>query len=246
MNTELPHNHGDNNLVEHLYKTMPDKENFQILADIFKMLDDPNRLQIFWVLCHVEECVINLASLLNITSPALSHHLKLLKAEKLVVNRRDGKEVYYKAADTEIVRMVHHAVEQIMRISCPERQKYVCHHSEAIADNLSEQEKIIQEVHEYLLAHLNERITIENLSHRFLMNPTTLKNEFKNLYGTSIAAHMKVHRLKKASELLTDTDASVSEIGRAVGYASQSKFSAAFYEYFHVSPLDYRKRYSKM
>lgn len=244
MKIELPHNHGDSKLVAQLNKAMPEKENFQIVADIFKMLDDPTRLQIFWVLCHVEECVINLASLLNISSPALSHHLKLLKAEKLIISRRDGKEVYYKAAETEAVRMMHHAVEQIMKISCPERQTAACHHNDTLSESLSESEKTIQEVHEYLLANLNERITIEDLSRRFLMNSTTLKNEFKKLYGSSIAAHMKEHRLKKAAELLIDTDIPVSEIGKQIGYASQSKFSAAFYEHFHYSPLDYRKRHS--
>lgn len=123
MKNELPHTHEDVKLEEFLNKEMPDKEKFQIVADIFKMLDDPNRLQIFWILCHVEECVINLAAMLGISSPTLSHHLKQLKSGDLIVSRRKGKEVYYKAADTEEAKMLHHAIEQIMMISCPERQR---------------------------------------------------------------------------------------------------------------------------
>ncbi|MBE6754283.1 MAG: metalloregulator ArsR/SmtB family transcription factor [Ruminococcaceae bacterium] len=243
MSTGLPHDHGAGQLIEHLSDTMPSADSFRIVADIFRMLDDPSRLQIFWTLCHVEECVINLASLLGISSPALSHHLKLLKASRLIVSRRDGKEVYYTAADTEEVRMLHHAVEQVMMISCPERQRELCSSTEIDTAVLSPQEKTIQAVHEYLLAHLDERITIEDLSRMFLMNATTLKSQFKKLYGTSIAAHVKQHRLKKAAELLTESDMAVAEIARAVGYASQGKFSAAFLEYTGYSPLDYRKRH---
>ena len=79
---------------------MPPSENFRTLADIYKELGDESRLRIFWLLCHCEECVINIAALTNMSSPAVSHHLRLLKTSGLIVSRRDGKEMYYKAADT--------------------------------------------------------------------------------------------------------------------------------------------------
>ena len=105
---------------------MPSVENFQTVADIFKQLGDGSRIRIFWLLCHCEECVINLSAMVDMSSPAVSHHLKQLKSAGLIVSRRDGKEVYYKAADTEQARIFHHMIEWLVKIACPsqvEKQK---------------------------------------------------------------------------------------------------------------------------
>ena len=98
IQNHLPHDHGQT--IEHELEYMPSVENFQTVADIFKQLGDGSRIRIFWLLCHCEECVINLSAMVNMSSPAVSHHLKQLKSAGLIVSRRDGKEVYYKAADT--------------------------------------------------------------------------------------------------------------------------------------------------
>lgn len=101
----------------------------------------------------------------------------------------------------------------------------------------------IRQIHEQLMQNLDQRITIEALSRQYLMNPTTLKEVFKTVYGTSIAAHMKEHRMEEAARLLRDTNESVAQIANAVGYESQSKFTAAFKDAFGVMPTLYRKTY---
>ena len=103
-----------------------------------------------------------------------------------------------------------------------------------------EQIQIIQEIHEQLIAHMDKRITIEELSRQHLINPTTLKAVFKAVYGTSLAAHMKEHRMGLAAKLLRETTLSISEVSLQVGYESQSKFTAAFKEYFGMLPKEYR------
>ena len=113
----LPHNHGG--VFEHGEENMPGTEDFSTVADVFKKLDDPSRLIIFWLLWHCEECVINLSELMEMSSPAVSHHLKVLRSAGLIVSRREGKEVYYKAADTAVCRTLHETIEKIMEISCP-------------------------------------------------------------------------------------------------------------------------------
>jgi DNA-binding transcriptional ArsR family regulator len=85
-----------------------------------KLLSDSTRLRLFWILCHCEECPLNLSALLGMSSPALAHHLKLLKTAGLIQSRREGKEVYYRAADTPCVRALHPMIEQIADLSCPE------------------------------------------------------------------------------------------------------------------------------
>ena len=228
---KLPHAHGRNESVKDFHKELLNAEQFNITAEFFKTLSDPTRIRLFWLLCHREECIINLSALLDISSPALSHHIKDLKESKLIICRRDGKEVYYKAADTEVCRLMHHMVEQIMEISCPENS-----HSNGLSSM-----QTVHMVHDYLVSHLNERITIDELSKKFLINPTTLKQAFKDEYGTSIAAHTKSHRMEKAAELLVRTKDSVADIAKSVGFESQSKFTCAFKEAYGILPVNYRK-----
>ena len=115
-NTALPHDHGQP--IEQAPPDMP-AENFRTLADIFKQLGDSSRIRIFWLLCHCEECVINLSAMVDMSSPAVSHHLKQLKAAGLIVSHRAGKEVYYTAAQTDQARLLHRTIEQLMAIACP-------------------------------------------------------------------------------------------------------------------------------
>lgn len=115
----FPHHHGEGETEEYLREQLGNSETFQRVADTFRLLDDTSRVRIFWLLCHCEECVINISAMVDMTSPAVSHHLRQLKASGLIVSRREGKEVYYKAADTEESRLLHKAIEQIMEISCP-------------------------------------------------------------------------------------------------------------------------------
>lgn len=118
-NKRLPHNHAHTFHASKLSGQMSRVEDFQMVADVFKQLDDSNRVRIFWLLCHCEECVMNISALMEMSSPAVSHHLRQLRDRGLIVSRREGKEVYYKAADTEESHLLHRTIEKIMAITCP-------------------------------------------------------------------------------------------------------------------------------
>ncbi len=104
----LPHDHGA--AAGRMAELMPPAEEFRSSAEVFKCLADGSRLRIFWLLCHCEECVTNISALVEMSSPAVSHHLKTLRAQGLIQSRREGKEVYYKVADTELAHWLHHVV----------------------------------------------------------------------------------------------------------------------------------------
>jgi DNA-binding transcriptional ArsR family regulator len=114
---KLPHDH--HSAMEQSFDHMPGAEAFAVTAELFKLLSDQTRLRLFWLLCHCEECVLNLSVMMDMSSPALSHHLKLLKACGLIVSRREGKEVYYRAADSARAQALHHMTEDIAEIACP-------------------------------------------------------------------------------------------------------------------------------
>lgn len=66
------------------------------LVDIFKALGDKTRIEIVDILKHKEICVCVLLESFTCSQPALSHHLKILKQAKIVIDRREGKWIHYR------------------------------------------------------------------------------------------------------------------------------------------------------
>ena len=119
LKKELPHHHGEGKATSDIQEQLSNINDFQTIAEIFKQLGDTTRIRIFFLLCHCEECVINISAILDMSSPAVSHHLRPLRNSGLIVSRREGKEVYYRAADTPQSRLLHQMIEQVMEIACP-------------------------------------------------------------------------------------------------------------------------------
>ena len=236
--SSLPHRHVDQKNPLFLQQALQSIEEFRTVSELFSQLSDPTRIRVFWLLCHCEECVINISALLGMSSPAVSHHLRILKEAGLITSRRNGREVFYTASETECAGHLHLMIEQIMSLTCPEE-------AHLLSDCRADQVEVIRSVHDYLLGHLEERVPIDVLARQFAMNPTTLKSVFKSVYGNSLAAHIKEHRMEHAATLLLETDLSVLEIANRVGYDSQSKFSAAFKGTYAMLPTEYRKNGQK-
>ena len=116
-NNKLPHDHGQNE--EKVLENLPTVEECKMVADIFKQISDGTRLRILWLLCHCEECVSNISAAMEMSDPAVSHHLKVLRNAGLIVSRREGKEIYYKLADTLVSEHIHEICEEIFQITCP-------------------------------------------------------------------------------------------------------------------------------
>lgn len=114
----LPHDHGHD--VDALLRRMPDADHFRDAAAAFQQISDPTRLRIVWLLCHCEECVSNLAAMVDMTDAAVSHHLRHLRQSGLVKTRRAGKEVHYSLADTPKAQLLHRVIEEYFQMSCPD------------------------------------------------------------------------------------------------------------------------------
>ena len=250
----LPHQHEPEQTMAQLHESVENVGGFQTVADIFKQLSDSSRVRIFWLLCHCEECVIDLSALVGMSSPAVSHHLRQLRESGLIVSRRVGKEVYYRAAETEQAQLLHRMIERTMEISCPEEESRAATGAPHLppldaelheGGGTAEQLETIRAVHDYLTQNLSSRVTIEELSRRFLMNPSTMKALFKSVYGSSLASHIREHRMERAAKLLVEGDESVAQIARAVGYESQSRFSTEFHKAYGALPTEYRRSQKK-
>lgn len=121
---------------------------------------------------------------------------------------------------------------------------FLMHHSvgqQGLTPYFSAQTELIKEIHRQLTGHLDQRLTIEELSKRYLINTSTLKEVFKAVYGLPIATYMKEYRIRQAMKLLRETDATISEIANQVGYSTQGKFSKAFRDIAQMLPTEYRR-----
>ena len=92
------HGHGCD--VTELKHVLPPEEFAIETASLFGLLSDSTRLRILYLLYHREVCVRNIAEAIEMSPPAVSHHLRSLKQLGVITSRRIGKEVHYTIADT--------------------------------------------------------------------------------------------------------------------------------------------------
>lgn len=87
-----------------------DAQACQQAAEIFRALGESSRLQILCLLMGGERCVTEIAEILDDNMPAISQRLKLLRSERIVSYRREGKHVFYSLADGHVKELVANAI----------------------------------------------------------------------------------------------------------------------------------------
>ena len=100
-------------LLNIVNETMPEETELYDLAELFKVFGDSTRIRILFVLFEAEVCVCDLAQALHMTQSAISHQLKILKQNKLVKGRREGKSVFYSLADNHVRTIIAQGIEHI-------------------------------------------------------------------------------------------------------------------------------------
>ncbi len=105
------HVHGQ--IIQQVNDHMPQDEVLFDLSELFKVFGDSTRIRILYCLFVSEMCVCDIATLLNMTQSAISHQLSVLKRNKLVKNRREGKTVFYSLADEHVRSILYQGVEHV-------------------------------------------------------------------------------------------------------------------------------------
>lgn len=100
-------------LLERVNATMPEETELYDLAELFKVFGDSTRIRILFVLFEAEVCVCDLAKVLNMTQSAISHQLRILKQNKLVNSRREGKSIFYSLADNHVRTIIAQGREHV-------------------------------------------------------------------------------------------------------------------------------------
>ena len=101
------------NLLKIVNETMPEETELYDLAELFKVFGDSTRIRILFVVFEAEVCVCDLAQVLQMTQSAISHQLKILKQNKLVKSRREGKSIFYSLADDHVRTIIAQGCDHI-------------------------------------------------------------------------------------------------------------------------------------
>lgn len=101
-------------------------------------------------------------------------------------------------------------------------------------------DRALREVVDYLQAHLASNVTLDELSGVANLSKHHLLRQFKISTGMPPHRYLIMLRLERAAALLRTTDAPVQTIAHQCGYASASRFGAAFVQRYAVTPMAYR------
>ena len=100
--------------IDRLKSETPPYEKLYDLAELFKVFGDTTRIRILYALSEAEMCVGDVAQLLGLTQTACSHQLRVLKNNKLVRYRREGKAVFYSLDDDHVRSILALGMDHIM------------------------------------------------------------------------------------------------------------------------------------
>ena len=95
------------NRVDRVIAARPDEDALSSMADIFRACSSGTRLRLLLALAEEELCVCDLAATVNASPSGVSHHLRLLRALRLVRKRREGRMIYYRLDDEHVRDLLH-------------------------------------------------------------------------------------------------------------------------------------------
>lgn len=103
----------DSDVAQNIIEKMPEESELYDLADLFKVFGDSTRIKILYALYENEMCVYDIANILNMTQSTISHQLRILKQNRLVKYRKEGKTVLYSLADEHVFTILSQGIEHV-------------------------------------------------------------------------------------------------------------------------------------
>lgn len=107
------------------------------------------------------------------------------------------------------------------------------------------QVKLAKAVCRYMTEHMDDRITLEQITEHFHISGAHIKKIFKGVYGVSIGAYIRTLKMESAAYMLEYTDKSILDIANEHGYNNGSKFASAFRSVKGINPTEYRNSCAK-
>ncbi len=195
-----------------------------------------------------EDCLYNERILLSITERVFDESmlpvLEELSREKLFYVSANNLPVLERLLHKiETEHLSHNKHKKLMILNYTrELLILICRHKITKKQELSDSDKFIIAIPEYIAEHLAENITLKSLSKQFAFSEEHLSRKFKSVFGVGLNKYISYMRVLHAEKLLTETDCSITEIASLCGFNDSNYFSTVFKKTLGVPPLKYRKR----
>jgi len=168
--------------------------------------------------------------------------VKLRKSEQVII------ENYFKTIFNEFNKKQAH-YEALVQLKLSEMLIYISRilptHSPPTHDQSPQQQKV-NEISDYIASNYSKPLTLSNLANQFFLNKSYLCRIFKEITGFTVNEYIYITKLKKAKELLSNTDWPISKIANTLGYSSLTYFERIFKKYTETTPLRYRKHIEQL
>ena len=91
----------------------PNEDLLYELAEFFRVFGDSTRIRILYELLNGEKCVQDISAALNISQSAVSHQLQILRVNRLVKYRKEGRTVFYSLDDNHIFSIINQGIQHV-------------------------------------------------------------------------------------------------------------------------------------
>ena len=107
---------------------------------------------------------------------------------------------------------------------------------------MSKEDDVFNRIFLYIEDHLTEKLTVEEIAGQVYLSPTFLQSVFKDNFGIPLAEYVRSQKLKRALELLYNTEKRISDIAYDCGFEHESSFIRSFKREFGMTPGEARRR----
>jgi AraC-like DNA-binding protein len=122
---------------------------------------------------------------------------------------------------------------------------YICRYKRDFTPKVSEADRIVHEVAEYVSSHYADELSLATLAHRFSLSESHLSRRFKAVAGMGLNEYITHVRILNAERLLTEGNTSITAVAVECGFNDSNYFSTVFKKQKGVTPLKFAKSVGK-
>lgn len=133
----------------------------------------------------------------------------------------------------------------VCKIHALEILSFICRHKKEFTPKVSESDRIIHSVSEYISANFREDLTLPSLSRKFSVSESHLSRKFKEVSGIGLNEYITFVRIINAERLLRSGNSSITYVATLCGFSDPNYFSTVFKKIKGVTPLKFAKNAEK-
>jgi AraC-like DNA-binding protein len=169
--------------------------------------------------------------------------LDALSSQTLIsipVNHIDGLESLFDSMERSLA-LDGALGEAVRKIHALAILSFVVRHKRPAEPAVSESDRIVHEITEYVSTHYGEELTLASLSHRFSVSESHLSRKFKEVAGMGLCEYVTHVRIMNAERLLRGGAVSVTSVAEQCGFNDSNYFSTVFKRIKGITPLRFAR-----